>query len=76
MLALPVLHCNCMEIRRGEGVFRKIQNHVAQAVLILVQMISTRLGGWMGGGGGVRYRWEIQQAAHYILNDTIVPSLV
>lgn len=33
-------------------------------------------GGWVGGGGGVCYRWKIQQAAHYILNDTIVPSLV
>lgn len=27
------------------------------------------------GGSGAGYRWRIQQAAHYILNDTIVTSL-
>lgn len=27
------------------------------------------------GGDGARYRWRIQQAAHYVFNDTIVNSL-
>lgn len=36
--------------------------------------------GWLAqgrvvGGDGVRYRRRIQQAAHYVLNDTIVKSL-
>lgn len=32
-------------------------------------------GWWVVGGDGLRYRRRIQQAAHYVFNDTIVNSL-
>lgn len=50
-----------------------MEQHVAQAVPTSAGMISTGTGGRLAGG--VSYRWKIQQAAHYILNDTIVTSL-